>query len=170
MTQAQMGMKNQRIRPKDFPDVTRNRKAFTILVRNEIFRFVKSLAAKDYEAVLAILEGVPESVPESGPDSESNSEPNSEIEEPQWTLDRLADCMQDYYDSEHLKMRTDTEARSAKFTLIEYREQEQQWEIQQILVDPDGHNDWAIDFSLNIEHSRHISKPALKLVKIGPLG
>jgi hypothetical protein len=41
--------------------------------------------------------------------------------------------------------------------------------VQQTLVDSDGHNDWVIDFSVDIEASREAAAPVLTLVQIAAI-
>ena len=130
-------------------DITRNRKTFTILVRNEVFRFLRGLAGEDYETVLSIIE------------------PLQEHENAAWTIDKIKQIMEDYYSSDHSRICTDTKARSPKHTLITPDPDGRIWQVQQIITDPDEHNDWSIDLSIHLEASRNASRPILKLLKIG---
>ena len=40
---------------------------------------------------------------------------------------------------------------------------------QQMLVDPEGHNDWVAEFEVDLEASRKSGEPAMRLLRIGSL-
>ena len=42
-------------------------------------------------------------------------------------------------------------------------------EEAQALVDPEGHNDWVAEFSVDLVQSRSTSEPTVQLTKLGPL-
>jgi hypothetical protein len=42
--------------------------------------------------------------------------------------------------------------------------------VQQVLVDPDGHNDWMAEFDVDLAASRAANQPVLWLRRIGPIG
>ncbi len=133
----------------DVSDITKNRKAFTIQIRNEIFQFVRALSRHDIEMALSILEGF----------SATNSS---------WTTEKIEQILKDYYSSEHSRICTDTRARHPKNTLIS-QEDSSVWKVQQVLIDPEENNDWGLDFEIPLEDSRRESKPILKLMRIAPL-
>jgi len=41
--------------------------------------------------------------------------------------------------------------------------------VQQMLVDKDEHNDWVVEFTVNLAESRKTGEPHLSLVRIGTL-
>jgi hypothetical protein len=41
--------------------------------------------------------------------------------------------------------------------------------LQQMLVDPEEHNDWVAEFAVDLTRSREIGEPMLRLVRIGSL-
>ena len=43
------------------------------------------------------------------------------------------------------------------------------WRVQQMLVDPEGHNDWVAEFEVDLTASRTSGEPVLKLRRIGSL-
>lgn len=135
-----------------FPDPVRNKKAFQILIRNAVFRFVRALASRDYEAALSLLENA-QPLPTHG------QQPDPAL----WTLGRLEQAMQDYYAADHTRLRTDTQARSPKFLHVEGTK------VQQILVDTDDHNDWALEFFLDLDASRDAHRIILKLERLAGL-
>jgi hypothetical protein len=46
----------------------------------------------------------------------------------------------------------------------------QSWVVQQVLVDPDGHNDWLAEFVVDLAVSRAAGEPRLRLSRVGPVG
>ena len=134
-----------------FPDPVRNKKKFQVLLRNEVFRLIRALALRDYEAVLEIIE-----------------EKASERDE-LWKKDRLERIMEAYYASEHRYICTDTQARSPKFLHWEVKAVEKRCVVQQILVDPEGHNDWVMDLVIDLTASQKNLKPVLYLDSIRPI-
>ena len=43
------------------------------------------------------------------------------------------------------------------------------WRVQQVLVDPDEHNDWMAEFEIDIAASRAAEEPVLQLRSIGAI-
>jgi len=41
--------------------------------------------------------------------------------------------------------------------------------VQQMLVDPEGHNDWVAEFEVDLAASRQAGEPVLRLRRIGAL-
>ena len=69
------------------------------------------------------------------------------------------------YTAEHHKFRMDVEGRSLTHTIVTYEGNIMQ--IQQMLQDEEGFNDWSIDFTVNLDESREAGMPLLKLARIG---
>jgi hypothetical protein len=133
-------------------DITKNRKSFALLVRNEIFRIIRALSVQDYENALLLLH--PEGV-----EAINNN----------WNADRFDSILKEYYSTDHSRICTDTPARSHKHSLIQVDEETDQWKVQQILIDPEENNDWGINFVVDLALSRQYSKPILSIEHIGPL-
>jgi hypothetical protein len=108
------------------PSVLTNRRAFLVLVRNELFRRVQ-LAALDDAEQLAELDG------EHGLDA-----------------DAWGSVLDDYY-AEHDSIGTGPDARSSRMLLIE--EGQRLWQVRQILDDPAGHHDWGITAEVDLAAS-----------------
>ncbi|GAA1061926.1 DEAD/DEAH box helicase [Agromyces bracchium] len=106
------------------PSVVTNRRAFTVLVRNELFRRVQ-LAALERDEELAELD------PDVGwPD----------------VLDR-------YYD-EHDDLLTGGPARSPRLVTIDETDAASgTWRVEQVIDDPAGHHDWRIRGEVDLEAS-----------------
>ena len=131
-------------------DITRDTKAFTAAIRTRIFNFLRGLVIEDYEAALAHLDGLAD--PASQP----------------WTPDRLRLLIDDYH-RDHTQLRLDPDARNLRHTYVVPSEDKRTWRVQQMLVDPEDHNDWAADFEVDLAQSRAANTPVLHLRKIGSL-
>lgn len=131
-------------------DITANVREFTAAIRNESFHFIKALKAQQYEVVAEVLlENDPTSV---------------------WTAALLEDAMNAYY-SDHQGPLIDRSARHPQHLRITSQPSAPgHWQASQILVDAEGHNDWALDFQVDLEASRQRGKPVLNLTRIAALG
>ena len=85
-----------------------------------------------------------------------------------WTADRLKQRLDDYH-LEHERLCLDPNARNIRHTYVEPAEDKRTWKVQQMLVDPQEHNDWVAEFEIDLAQSRQTSAPVLKLQKIGSL-
>jgi hypothetical protein len=43
------------------------------------------------------------------------------------------------------------------------------WRVQQMLVDPEGNNDWVAEFEVDLAASRQLKEPHLRLRRLGSL-
>jgi superfamily II RNA helicase len=132
-------------------DITRDTKAFTAAIRNRIFSFIRGLVNGDFEQALTHLTS-PED-PDGRP----------------WTGERFEQVLEAYY-AEHERICLDPNARNARHTYVLPSEDKRTWRVQQMLVDPDGHNDWVAEFEVGLDESRKGGEPALRLRRIGSLG
>jgi superfamily II RNA helicase len=133
-----------REKPEEAPDITRNKREFTALIRTEIFRFLRSLAAENYAAAVAAVGG-------------------------SWTADSLAATMDPYY-ADHERIRLDNEARNGRHTYVEPSEDMKSWRICQVLIDPEELNDWQAEFSVDLAQAREDGKPTLVLSAVQRIG
>jgi superfamily II RNA helicase len=131
-------------------DITRDTKAFTALVRNRIFTFLRALVIGDFEQAVAAL-----------------SSPEQPGGEP-WTAASLSAALEAYY-AEHERLCLDPNARNLRHTYVTPAEDKKSWRVQQMLIDPDELNDWMAEFEVDLEQSRAAKEPHLRLRKIGPL-
>ena len=129
-------------KPEQAPDITRNKREFTALIRTEIFRFMTPLAQENYSAAAARL---------------SN---------PVWTADALADALDPFFET-HGRIRLDPEARNGRHTYVDATPTT--WRVSQVLVDPDEVNDWQMQFTVDVARAREEGKPTLLLVSIAPV-
>jgi superfamily II RNA helicase len=123
-------------------DITKNKREFTALIRTEIFHFLRALAAGKYAEAAALVQP--------------------------WTAEELAQTMENYR-QEHAGITLDPEARNHKHTYITPNEAEGIWTIAQVLIDPDGLNDWQAIFSVDKDIAKEEGKPRLQLIGVGPI-
>ncbi len=140
-------------------DITRDTKAFTAAIRTRLFTFLRALANDDFE--LAVTEVGP------GPVAATDGVPAGEPALP-WTAQRLRDAVEPYY-AQHRFISLEPEARNVRHTYVKVAEDRQAWVVQQILVDPDAHNDWLAEFVVDLAASRAAKEPRLGLVRLGPV-
>jgi len=131
-------------------DITRDIKAFTASIRARIFSFMRGVVNGDCEQALSHLGSL------EGPDGGV------------WTAAQLARRMEAYH-AEHECIRLDPEARNARHTYVIPAEDKRSWTVQQVLVDPDEHNDWKAEFEVDLMASRETGEPALRLREIGSI-
>jgi hypothetical protein len=111
------------IAPPELESITANERAFTVLVRNALFRRVE-LAALRRPADLAALD-------------------DSSVDEWRSSLDA-------YY-TEHDRVDTGPGARGPRMLIVE--REGRTWEVQQILGDPEGDHDWRILATVDLDAS-----------------
>ncbi|WP_148216331.1 DEAD/DEAH box helicase [Coraliomargarita akajimensis] len=127
-------------------DITRDRVAFTRLVRNEVFAFVRELANKAYKEI------------------EERYELKELFPEARFAHVALEQRMAEYYDG-HEWIRLDPPARAKEHTRIQESEDRREWIIEQTLVDPEGLNDVQLVFRLSLDAAR-----ASNQVQLTPIG
>jgi hypothetical protein len=76
----------------------------------------------------------------------------------------------DAYHAEHEFIRLDPESRNLRHTYVIPSEDKRTLKVQQMLVDPEEHNDWVAEFEVNLAESRKAGEPSLMLCRISPLG
>ena len=131
-------------------DVTRDTKAFTATIRNRIFMFLRGLVNRDFEQAVANL---------SSP---------QDLDGQPWTADRLQQAL-DAYHAEHQYICLDPNARNIRHTYVIPADDQRTWRVQQMLVDPEEHNDWVVEFEVDLARSREAAEPVLRLVRLGSL-
>jgi hypothetical protein len=139
--------------PDRLPPLTRDRKAFTRLVRADIFEVLKALDRRQWAAVLEHL----------ADSADAGGEP--------WSAARLEAAMEAYR-AGHERIRLDPEARSLPYTRIRDGEDEQRgcWLVEQVLLDPDEANDWSVCFVIDLAKSNEIRQPWMRMLSLGPVG
>lgn len=130
--------------PEGSKDVTKDKKAFTVLVRNEVFRLVRALSRGDHVEGARVL-GAEDSAGET-------------------TLAARLDREIAPYAADHTGIRIDPEARAPKFLRIE--ESDTAWRVTQTLLDPEGDNDWFLEATIDLAKARETGRPVLALERI----
>ena len=131
-------------------DVTRDTKAFTAAIRNRVFTFLRGLVNQDYEQAIANLTS------------------REDLDGAPWTAARLQQAL-DAYHAEHKYICLDPNARNIRHTYTIPAEDKRTWRVQQMLVDPEEHNDWVAEFEVDLARSREAAEPVLRLVRLGSL-
>jgi len=131
-------------------DITRDTKTFTAAIRNRVFMFLRALVNGDFEQALA------------------NFTSSLDPEGQPWTAERLQQTL-DAYHADHDHLCLDPNARNVRHTYVVPSEDNKSWRVQQMLVDPEEHNDWVAEFEVDLSESRKRSEPALTLRRIGSL-
>lgn len=130
-------------------DVTRDTRRFTAAIRARIFAFLRGWSRLDSAAV-DVLDS-----PRDGDDQV-------------WSPDRLK-ALWEAYRVEHADLRFDPEARNLRHTYVTPDDSREVWKVQQMLVDPDMHNDWAAEFEVDLGASRGTGEPVIALTRLGSL-
>ncbi|GAB3611506.1 DEAD/DEAH box helicase [Humibacter ginsengiterrae] len=124
--------------------LTSNRRAFLVLVRNELFRRVQ-WAALDRVDKLAELD-------------------------PDFGEDAWAQALDSYY-GEHDTIGTDTNARSAAMLIVDESDAAgaRTWHVRQILADPEGDHDWGIAAEVDLDGSDAEGAAVLRVTDVNRL-
>ena len=146
-------------------DITRDAKTFTALIRANIFAFLSALAKMNYDAALALAAG-----------NEGNARENPSVEPAAsidpgnslWTAERLGQLWEAYR-MDHQCVLLDPQARNIRNTYITVSPDKKTWTIQQMLIDPEGHNDWVAEFEVDIVKSRTAEEAVMRLRELGAL-
>jgi superfamily II RNA helicase len=125
--------------PDGPPPVTRNERAFRVLVRNELFRRVDLAARRAYHQLGEL-------------DAASG-----------WDADAWQDAMEGYFE-EHDSLGTGPDARGPALLMIE-REPDV-WKVRQIFDDPAGDHDWGISAEVDLAASDEAGFAAVRVTGV----
>jgi len=137
-------------RPEEPPDVTRDTKAFTAAIRTRLFVFLRAWSLGNDEAALEAIDAP----------VDADGQP--------WSTERLK-AARESYRVEHAGPRLDPEARNLRHTHVQPSDDRASWRVQQMLVDPEGLNDWVLELDVDLAASRELGEPVLKLLRLGSL-
>ncbi len=132
-------------------DITRDTKAFTAAIRNRIFTFLRGLVNLEFEQALTCV-------------AASSQDPEGQP----WTAERLQQAL-DAYHAVHGHLCLDPNARNLRHTYVVPSEDKRTLRVQQMLVDPEEHNDWVAEFEVDLAESRTAAEPVLRLRRLGSL-
>jgi hypothetical protein len=128
--------------PPPPPALTSNRRAFRVMVRNELFRRVELFADEDSDALAAL-------------DQESG-----------FGVDAWEDALDAYFD-EHEDIGTGPAARGPQLLIID--EQPRVWHARQIFDDPAGNHDWGFSADVDLAASDEAGSAVIRVTQIGRL-
>jgi superfamily II RNA helicase len=123
------------------PAVTRNTRAFRVLVRNAMFRRVELAALRRWDLL-----------------GEMDAEHG-------WTSERWQKAIQEYFE-EYDTLGTGPAARGPSFLHIE--QGATQWIVRQVFEDPEGDHDWGIDATIDLAASDEAGTAAITVTAVGP--
>lgn len=131
-------------------DVTRDTRAFTAAIRTRLFTFLRAWTNGDFETAVEVFKGAP-----------------NPTDEP-WTAARLQTILEEY-EKDHRWLCLDPEARNLRHTYVKQLPEQRAWNVQQVLVDPEAHNDWIADIHVDLAASRESREPIMRLLAIRPV-
>jgi len=119
-------------------NITANERAFTVLVRNALFRRVELAARRRWQAL-----------------ADLDSDTGSSMTVEDWRAAGEA------YFSEHDSIDTGPDARGPKMLIVDKDKSE--WRVQQILGDPEGDHDWLITATVDLAASDEQGELAIEI-------
>ena len=127
------------------PDVTTSARAFRVMVRNEVFRWVQLLSRRSGEATDVLAE-----VPAVGDTT--------------WNADSIREAIAPYWD-DHPVMPTDSHARGSEFFVLDDSDT-YNWPVTQTIADPEGFNEWVLEGRVDLAASREKGRAVVGLAAI----
>ncbi|MEM7136418.1 MAG: DUF3516 domain-containing protein [Myxococcota bacterium] len=125
------------------PDVTRDQRGFTTMVRNAMWRIVRALSFRQESRAA-------EALAEAGDES--------------WDANRLRDAMTPYWD-EYDAIDIGPDARSTAQIDIDRRADD--WVFSQVLLDPRSERAWRLVAKVDLAESREAGAPRFALLSVG---
>jgi superfamily II RNA helicase len=138
--------------------ITGNERAFGVMVRNAMFQKVQ-LAARDDFAALGALEA----------GAAALSDPPGR---PAMGADAWEQALGAYWD-EYESIDTGPAARAPALLMVDRAQgvtSPRTWTVRQILQDPEGHHDWAIVATVDLDASDAAGEPVIRTESFGPAG
>ncbi|WP_121258676.1 DEAD/DEAH box helicase [Nocardioides ferulae] len=145
--------------------ISRQERAFTVMVRNAMWRRVELVARDDLDGLMALERAAAD-----------RTDPAREVVMTRSSWDA---AIEDYY-AEHDRLATDADARSPKLLEVEATTGEpvgapegttaRLWRVRQTLADPDGHHDWVVDAVADLDASDEAGELVLATVAMHRLG
>ena len=131
--------------PDDRPDVTAEPRAFRVMVRNEVFRWVQLLARREHAALAE--------VPAFGDQA--------------WAAEAVAEAIAPYWD-DFAEIPTDAHARGAGFFVLDDSDGTgaDAWPVTQTIADPDGFHEWVLEGTVDLAASREEGRAVVTLKAI----
>ncbi len=136
-------------------DITRDKSAFTRLVRNELFNFISLLASGQYKDLEETYDLAP-----------LFSETHDET--PKWMDVELENRMEAFYETRSW-IRLDPAARNKEHSHITESDDRLSWTVEQMIIDSEELNDWALTISVDLPASREQEKVVFQLISLRPI-
>src|SRR5262249_39812786 len=126
--------------------LTQNQRAFTVLVRNALFRRVELAALRRVDALGEL-------------DRDAG-----------WDAERGAGALDGYF-PEYDRIGTGGDARNPALLHLDTgaAETEGAWRVRQVFDDPDGDHDWGITAVVDLAASDESGEPVVTVTAVGPL-
>lgn len=128
------------------PDVpvtlTQNVRAFTVLVRNAMFRRVELAARRRFDELGAL-------------DSAAG-----------WDAERWREALEAYF-AEYDRLGTGGDARNPALLHVDVGDG--LWQVRQVFDDPDDDQDWAVSAEIDLAASDAAGEPVVMVTDVGPL-
>ncbi len=122
--------------------LTGNVRAFTVLVRNAMFRRVELAALRRHDELGDL-------------DAESG-----------WDAERWREALDGYF-AEYDRLGTDADARNP--ALLHVAAADGTWRVRQVFADPEHDHDWGISATIDLAASDELGEPVVQLSDVGPL-
>jgi len=123
--------------PSEPFDVTRDERAFTVLVRGAMFQIIRALARKDWASAASMV--------------------TATADAERWSASTFETALAPFYE-EHAAMRLDPGSRSPDKSRIRPGAPGA-WDVVQVISDPEGDDDWALSCWIDLEASSKEGKP-----------
>ena len=124
------------------PDVTRSTRAFRVMVRNEVFRWLQLLVRRSTDDMTVLAE-----VPAVG--------------DTPWTAVAIGEAIAPYWD-DHAVLPTDSHARGGEFFVLEAGGSDW-WPVTQTIADPAGFHEWVLEGRVDLAASREEGRAVVLL-------
>ncbi len=124
---------------------TSNVRAFTVAVRNAMFRRVDLMARRQWWPL--------------GELDAANG----------WDAERWAAAGEEYY-AEHADVGTGAHARAPSMLQITQEREPRRWHVRQVIDDPDGDGDWGITAELDLDECDDAGAAVVRLLDVARLG
>jgi hypothetical protein len=145
--------------------ISRQERAFRVMVRNAMFRRVELVARDDLDGLMALERAAAD-----------RTEPAREVEMTRSAWDA---ALEDYY-AEHDTVGTSGDARGPRLLAVEPAtgrpagagedDEARLWRVRQTIDDPEGHHDWVIDAVADLDASDAAGELVLATVAMHRLG
>jgi hypothetical protein len=149
-------------RPASY-DLTRDTATFQRLIRTAVFGFLQDILAERYEHAAARV-GWAEIPPEDEDEAPAATGGTLSV-----GAEKLAAAFDPYFEEKELFL-LDPEGRNARHSYFDERREADTLDLAQVLVDPEGANDWEVRFAIPLRASREADRPILRFIAVERVG